>query len=94
MDLIAAVTLGTVDNLGVSLGSFIAQTAAVNYPSTVAHIIFSNTALTGEGLIKLPDPVSASNIFVAASGMAAAIPGSRTYPIFLPAWLAFAVINT
>ena len=44
--------------------------------------------MTGIGLLDVPDPVSASNVFVAAGGMSTATPGTRTYPINLPAGLA------
>lgn len=88
MELIAALKLGIPDVLGTSLGSLIAQAIAVNYPSNVAHIVFGDTALTGIGLLAVPDPVSTGNVFVAASGTQAAIPGTRTYPTYLPAGLA------
>ena len=86
--LIAALRLGNPDVLGVSLGSLIAQTIAVNYGTDASHIVLSNTALTGIGLLDVPDPASASNVFVAAGAMSTAIPGTRTYPINLPAGLA------
>ena len=88
VDLIAALKMGNPDVLGVSLGSLIAQSIAVNYRDDVSHIVLSDTALTGIGLLDVPDPVSASNVFVAAGGMSIAIPGTRTYPIDLPAGLA------
>ena len=80
--------MGNPDVLGVSLGSLIAQTIAVNYGADVSHIVLSDTALMGIGLLDVPDPVSASNVFVAAGSMSTAIPGTRKYPTNLPAGLA------
>ena len=90
VDLIAALQLSSPDILGVSLGSLIAQTIVVNYPSSVTHVVLSDTALTGVGLESISDPVNPSNVFVAAQGpnaAAAAVP-SRIYPYYQPAGLA------
>ncbi len=84
VDLIEALELDTPDILGTSLGSLIVQTILVNYPSTVMHAILGDTALTGAGLLTIPDPVSASNVFVASQGAPGASSPTRTYPYYLP----------
>jgi len=40
----------------------------------------------GSGLLSIPNPVTGSNVFVAAQGVDATVP-SRTYPYNLPAGL-------
>jgi pimeloyl-ACP methyl ester carboxylesterase len=87
VDLIGALKLTTPDILGSSLGSLISQAIAVNYASAVSHIILSDTALLGSGLLTIPDPVNASNVFVQANGMGSSVI-SRTYSYYLPAGLA------
>ncbi len=85
--LIEALQLETPDVIGVSLGSLIAQTLAVNYRWAVTHVILSDTALMGAGLLTIPDPPNPDNVFVAAQGTSGDLP-SRTYPYYLPAGLA------
>ena len=86
VDLIEALELDTPDILGSSLGSLIVQTIVVNYPSAVTtHVILGDTALTGAGLLTIPDPVSASNACVASQGESDATSPTRTYPL-LPPW--------
>ncbi len=87
VDLIEALELDTPDILGTSLGSLIVQTIVVNYPSAVTHVILGDTALTGAGLLTIPDPVSASNAFVASQGESDATSPTRTYPYYLPGGL-------
>ena len=88
VDLIAALNLGTPDILGTSLGSLITQTIVVNHSSAVTHAVLGDTALTGPGLLTIPNPVSTSNVFVAAGGTPAADQATRTYPYNIPAGLA------
>lgn len=87
-DFIEALELDTPDILGTSLGSLIVQTILVNYPSVVMHAILGDTALTGAGLLTVPDPVSAGNVFVASQGTPGATSLTRTYPYYLPGGLA------
>ena len=86
MAFIAALGLKAPDILGSSLGSLISQTIAVNYGSNVTHVVLCDTALMGAGLNTISDPVSASNVFVAAQGVMQTVP-SRTFPYYLPAGL-------
>ena len=87
MGLIEALRLETPDVIGVSLGSLIAQTVAVNYRWAVTHVILSDTALMGAGLLTISDPPDPDSVFDTAQGTSGDLP-SRKYPYYLPAGLA------
>ncbi len=64
--LIDALKLDKPNILGVSLGSLITQTVAVNYGSDVTNVVLCDTLLMGKGILAVPNPISGSNVFVAA----------------------------